>query len=183
MDGTERLSVRVVNVILQTGEVEKLITNIHEKDFSVDDFKELYFKRWGIEAKHCQLKSRYEQENFSGISPVAIMQDFYAAIYLSNMMTLAKNEANEKADTEKSDLKYEYKVNMNILIPKVHRVLIECLLEEDINKRNKILDDAMQIITKNLVPIRPNRSVPRKEPSRKNKIIISSDVISCSQLI
>jgi hypothetical protein len=169
MDGTDCLSIRIVNVILQTGEAEKLITNIHDKGFTVDNFKELYFKRWGIEVKYCQLKSRYELENFSGISPVAIMQDFYAAIYLSNMMTLAKNEANEKADTEKSDLKYEYKVNMNILIPKVQRVLIECLLEDDINKRNKILDDAMQMITKNLVPIRPNRSFSRKEPSRKNK--------------
>jgi hypothetical protein len=167
--GDKSLKVRVINVILQSGEIEKLITNIHDESFTNDDFKVLYFKRWGVEVKYNQLKSRYELENFSGISPIAIMQDFYSAIYLSNMMTLAKNEANEDIRTQKTGLNYEYKANMNILIPKIRQVLIECLLTDDLNIRNKIFDEAMSVITKNLVPIRPDRSFTRKEPSRKNK--------------
>lgn len=31
-------------------------------------------------------------EKFLGVNPVAIKQDFYATIYLSNLMTTAKNE-------------------------------------------------------------------------------------------
>lgn len=165
----EILRVRVVNIALSTGEIEKLITNIYDESFTPEDFKELYFKRWGIEVKYNQLKSKYELENFSGTNPIAIMQDFYASIYLSNMMTLAQNEANEKVKTEKKDLKYEYKVNMNILIPKIRNILIKCLLTEDKKTRDKIFDEAMSKITKNLIPIRPNRCFPRKEPSRKNK--------------
>ena len=163
------LVIRVINIILQTGEVEKLITNVYDKNYSNEDFRELYFKRWGIEVKYNQLKSIYEIEKFSGTGPIAIMQDFYATIYLSNMMALAKNEANEKINTKKIGLKYEYKVNMNILIPKIRKILIECLLTDDEKRRIKIFDDAMSIIIRNLVPIRPNRSFPRKEPSRKNK--------------
>ena len=165
----EILYVRVINVTLQTGEVEKLITNVHDESFTSEDFKNIYFKRWGVEVKYNQLKSRYELENFSGSSPIAIMQDFYSAIYLSNMMTLAKNEANEEIEMQKTGLKYEYKINMNILIPKIRNVLIKCLLTDDLSMRNKIFDEAMSIITKNLVPIRPNRNFSRKEPSRKNK--------------
>lgn len=161
------LTARIINVILPTGEVEKLVTNIMNVDIITDDFKVLYFKRWGIEVKYGQLKSRYELENFSGA--ISIMQDFYATIYLSNMMTMAKAQANETAKFNKEGLKYEYKVNMNILIAKMTRTLIEYLYEDDPKKRTILFDKAMSNITKNLVPIRPDRSFPRREPSRKNK--------------
>jgi len=163
------LRLRIINVVLPTGEREKLVTNIMDGDFSPEDFKKLYFKRWGIEVKYSQLKSRYELENFSGVNPIAIMQDFYASIYLSNLMAMAKAEANNKAETKKQGLKYEYKVNMNILIAKMTRTLIKCFYEEDLEKRIELFDQAMRNITKNLVPIRPGRSFPRREPSRKNK--------------
>ena len=162
------LEVRIINVILPTGEVEKLATNITE-DYTNEDFKQLYFKRWGIEVKYSQLKSRYELENFSGVNPIAIMQDFYATIYLSNLMIMAKTEANENVEINKKGLKYEYKVNMNILISKMTRTLIECFYEDNPEKRTRLFDKAMKNILRNLVPIRPDRSFPRREPSRKNK--------------
>ncbi|WP_094607259.1 IS4 family transposase ISPa45 [Sporomusa silvacetica DSM 10669] len=167
------LTVRIINVILPTGEVEKLVTNIMNVDLTTDDFKVLYFKRWGIEVKYSQLKSRYELENFSGVNPIAIMQDFYATIYLSNIMTMAKAEANETAKLNKEGLKYEYKVNMNILISKMTKTLIECFYEDDPKKRTILFDKTMSNITKNLVPVRPDRSFPRREPSRKNKYPIN----------
>ena len=163
------LKMRIINVILPTGETEKLVTNIMDEKLTNEDFKKLYFKRWGIEVKYNQLKSRYELENFSGVSPTAIKQDFYAAIYLSNLMSMAKAEANERAKLKNENLKYEYKVNMNILISKMTKTLIECFYEEDMEKRIILFDKAMKNITKNLVPIRPHRSFSRKEPSRKNK--------------
>jgi len=163
------LKLRIINVILPTGETEKLVTNLINDDITNQEFKELYFKRWGIEVKYCQLKSRYELENFSGTSPIAIMQDFYATIYLSNIMAIAKMQADEKPEAIKSGLKYEYKVNMNILISKATKMLIECFYEDSAEKRGEMYERTMEIILKNLVPIRPNRSFPRREPSRKNK--------------
>jgi len=163
------LILRVINVMLPSGEVEKLVTNIMDNDFTVEDFRVLYFKRWGIEVKYSQLKTRYELENFSGVSPVAILQDFYATIYLSNLMAMAKVEANEQAQSIKTGLKYDYKVNMSILIAKMIRTLILCFYEDDLENRTILFDKAMMQITKNLIPIRPDRSFPRREPSRKNK--------------
>lgn len=163
------LVVRVINVTLPTGEVEKLVTNIMDDNFSTEEFKVLYFKRWSIEVKYNELKSRFELENFSGANPIAVMQDFYATIYLSNLMAMAKAEANEKAKLNKEGLKYEYKVNMNILISKMTRTLIECFYEDDLEKRSKLFDKTIENITKNLIPVRPDRSFPRKQPSRKNK--------------
>jgi len=159
------LKLRVINVELETGETEKLVTNLHEENIN---FKELYFKRWGIEVKCCQLKSKYELENFSGNSQIAIEQDFYANIYLSNMLTVAKEEANSNI-TQKDGLKYEYKVNMNILIGKMIPMLVKSMFEENHERRGALYQQTMLEITKNLVPIRPNRHFHRKEPPRKNK--------------
>jgi len=161
----EELKLRVINVKLKTGEVEKLVTNLYNEAI---DFRELYFKRWGIEVKYCQLKSRYELENFSGNSQVAIEQDFYANIYLSNMLTIAKEEANSEIK-KKDGLKYEYKVNMNILIGKMVPMLAKSLCEENHERRGELYTKTMAEITKNLVPIRPGRHFKRREPSRKNK--------------
>ncbi|MGI6427297.1 MAG: hypothetical protein ACOX0L_06855 [Natronincolaceae bacterium] len=94
-----------------------------------------------------------ELENFSRNTPIAIEQDFYATIYLSNLMAMAKNEANEETLSNGKNLKYEYKVNMNMLIPKTTKVLINCFYEENPGRRNKLFDKAMSNITKNLVPI------------------------------
>lgn len=140
-----------------------------DTSFILEDFKTLYFKRWGIEVKYNQLKSKYELENFSGANPIAIMQDFHACIYLANLMSLAQAEANENAIVNKEGRKYEYKVNMNILVGKMTKTLIRSLLEDDSHKRQMLFDKAMESITKNLVPIRPDRHFSRKEPSRKKK--------------
>ena len=167
--GKNELKLRVVNVELSTGETEKLVTNLLYNEFSESDFKDLYFKRWGIEVKYNQLKSKYELENFSGCVPMAIEQDFYANIFLSNMLSLAKNEANYNIKAEKQGLKYDYKVNMNIFIGKMIPVLIICLTEENDKKRGKLYQKVMKEVCKNVVPVRPDRSFPRREPSRKNK--------------
>ena len=161
----EPLKLRVINVELETGETEKLVTNLYEEDI---DFKELYFRRWGIEVKYCQLKSRYELENFSGNSQIAIEQDFYANIYLSNMLTIAKEEANNDI-AKKEGLKYEYKVNMNILIGKMIPMLVKSLCVENHEQRGELYNKTMLEITRNLVPIRHGRQFNRREPSRKNK--------------
>lgn len=58
---------------------------------------------------------------------------------------------------------------MNILIPKMTRTLIECFYELDLEKRKALFDKAMSNVIKHLVPIRPDRSFKRREPSRKNK--------------
>lgn len=88
-------SVRVLKFKLDSGIEEILLTNLFDKSFTIDEFKSLYFMRWGIEVKYDELKNRLEIENFSGTTKNAIEQDFYASIYLSNMIELAKKDSDE----------------------------------------------------------------------------------------
>lgn len=87
-------NVRVLRFMLDSGEV--LATNLWDETLGIQEFKALYFKRWGIEVKFNELKSRMQLQNFTGDTVIAIEQDFYASMYLSNMVTLAKNEAKTK---------------------------------------------------------------------------------------
>ena len=72
---------RVIRFFLDSGVEEILITNLFDESFKIEDFKELYFKRWGVEIKYDELKNRLEIENFSGVTKIAVEQDFYASIY------------------------------------------------------------------------------------------------------
>ena len=73
-------------MILDTGEVEVLLTNLTENF----DFKHLYFLRWGVEIEYDVLKNALEIENFSGRTETAIKQDFYAHIIASTKLMYLK---------------------------------------------------------------------------------------------
>jgi len=161
--GGKTIRVRVLRFMLDSEVEEVLVTNLLDENLGIQEFKALYFRRWGIEVKYDELKSRLQIENFTGDTQIAVEQDFYASIYLSNMVALAKNEANEKIaqNNEDKNLKYEYKVNTNILIGKLKDSMVIMLLEDNSEKRKSMFHRIMQEISKNMVPIRPSRSKPR----------------------
>lgn len=159
------LKMRVLKFELASGIIETLITNIFDGDFSVTDFKELYFKRWGIEVKYNEIKNKLQIENFSGETPIAIEQDFYATMYLANMVALAKKDANQVIEEEYNEkgLKYKYKVNTNVLIGKLKDTLITLISINNPWKRSRMLKRIQEEIERNVIPIRPDRTFERKE--------------------
>ena len=167
--------IRVLKFDLESGEKEVLITNLFDEDLGIKDFKALYFKRWGIEVKYNEIKNKLQIENFTGDTPLAVEQDFYASMHLINLVAIAKAEADQTI-AEKNrykGLKYEYKVNVNILISKLKDNLISILLENNPRKRTKMLAWIKNEISRNYVPIRPGRKKPRKMGLRSNKYPIN----------
>lgn len=165
------LKIRVIKFLLDSDIEEVLISNLTDESFDVMDFKKLYFKRWGIEIKFNELKNRLQIENFTGDTQIAVEQDFYASIYLSNMAAIAKADANQEVAQINKDknLKYEYKVNTNILIGKLKDSFVMALLQDNIEKRRKMVDKIMLELKNNTVPIRPDRSFERNTALKRNK--------------
>ena len=132
---------RVIKFELESGIIETLVTNLFDETISLEDFKELYFKRWGIEVKFNEIKNKLQVENFTGKTVIAIEQDFYATMYLTNMVAQAKKDANEviQENSKNKNLKFEYKVNTNVLIGKLKDTLITMLIIKNPWKRSKIL--------------------------------------------
>lgn len=166
-----KTKMRVLKFDLESGEKEVLITNLTDSDLGIEDFKALYFKRWGIEVKYNEIKNKLQIENFTGDTALAVEQDFYASIYLTNLVSIAKAEADQTIEEKNrgKGLKYEYKVNTNILIGKLKDNLILILLEKSSRKRTKMLARIKNEISRNYVPIRPGRKKPRRMGVRANK--------------
>lgn len=88
--------VRFVRVQLDTGENEILVTNLlSETDFPTKDFKELYWKRWGVETFYGVGKTRLCLENFTGFSAESVRQDFYSTIFLTGLETILTEDAED----------------------------------------------------------------------------------------
>ena len=169
-NGKPDLRLRVINYILPTGEVEKLVTNVFDKSFTVEDFGNIYNSRWGIETGFRTLKSRLQIENFSSAKTELILQDFHSSIFVYNIMMASINEVSEDlTNSDEEDKKYEYKPNKNLAIVEVRNLLIQTFLHDDPEIRKKLFERAMSAISNRLVPIRPGRSYPRKRkyPSAK----------------
>ncbi len=87
------------------------------------------------------------------------------------MAALAKNEANKKValENQDKDLKYDYKVNVNILIGKFKDSMVLMLLEDNPDKRAAMFLLIMDEISKNVVPTRPGRKYNRRKTLNANK--------------
>lgn len=152
-------TIRVVKFALNDATEEILVTNVFDKSFTVDDFKILYFKRWGIEIKYDELKQRLQLENFDGVKEIAVRQDFYATIFLANMAALAKMQSDEiiQKKNEEKELKHQYKTNVNIMVSELKDELILIMMEQNEKKRKRRYNNLLQEIARNVIPIRPER--------------------------
>ncbi len=170
-DWGSEVETRVVKIVLNTGETEILITNLTQDEFTFEEIGELYFKRWGIEVKFNELKNKFEIENFSGILPIVIEQDFYANIYLSNLAKLIEEDAIEEAKLKypKKVIEIEYKINKSVLIGKLKNKLIEIIIEDNENNQAFLLKKLVNSIIKNIIYL--TKELPPKPSPRKKKPI------------
>lgn len=155
---------RVVQVMVNNTR-EILITNIFDDSFTREQFKELYHLRWGIETKYDDIKNKLQIENFSGITPLAIRQDFYATMFLSNLASLMIIENREEIERRNisGSNKYQYKANVNTVISEMKENVIMLLITESKRKQRKLLKNIYSTISRAVVPIRPNRSFERSK--------------------
>lgn len=167
-DKDTSVKVRLVRVELPSGEVELLITSL--LDFTIyktEDFKELYFKRWGIETFYDELKNKLKVENFSGYSNQSILQDFYAALFVSNVQTLIVSELEDEINEQTKETKYKYKVNSNLSYGFLKGRIVTLFFSN--KNMDETIDELKTLFKKHLVPIRPNRSFTRNSDKYRNR--------------
>lgn len=103
---------RVVRFILDTGEYETLATSL-PRSFTIEDMKELYHMRWGIETSFRELKYCIGLVNLHGKKDEFVKQEIYSALTMYNFCNRISNAVViEQKDTNI----YEYKVNFTMAI-------------------------------------------------------------------
>lgn len=164
------LKIRVVTFKLNNGNEETILTNIMDAKITKENFADIYRLRWGIETKYDDIKNKLELENFSGVTGISVLQDFYSTMFLSNLLAALEFECSDELEIKNSskELKYQYKINTSHAISTLKTSVVELLLTDSKRKTKKILKNIHMQLLQCLVPIRNNRSFPR---TRKRSVI------------
>lgn len=157
---TAPLTVRLIRVELDNGEVEVLLTSLLDSErYPVAVFKELYHQRWPVEEDYKVMKSRIEIENFTGISILAVYQDFHAKVFTKNLTTILAFPAQQAVRRNSQGKKYIYQVNMTNAFSKMKDTVVLLFQRTAVLP---LLNRLWQVMTQVIEPIRPGRSYPRK---------------------
>ena len=175
----DTIKVRAIKVKLKNGEIEILITSLlDKKEYKTKIFKDFYFKRWGVEEEYKAIKSLLQVENFTGITQIAINQDFFATILLLNINNSIINDVEESKIEDynkEKERKYQYKINRSYTIGVFKERFIDLIINDgDIEEFFSYVEEK---ITKNLVPYKLNRSFDRKRKCRHKYPIGQKSVV------
>ncbi len=140
---------RVVRFMLNTGDYETIATSLSREDFSMEDIKELYHKRWRIETAFRHLKYDLGLSHLHGKSDEFAMQEILAALIMNNFCSRIVNTVTVE---QKQENAYEYKVNLKMAIE---------LCKQFYRNDNADGEQLVRDIAGYLEPIRPNRSDKR----------------------
>lgn len=160
------VKLRVIKVSLGNGVTETLVTNIFDESFTPELFKELYFLRWGIEGKYMELKERLQLEEFSGSHPVAVYQDFYICIFLSNLTAILKQAADAEVRKETTSRK-RYQANRSFLLNRIKYTVVRLAVWP--KKAWDLLSGIVESAKKVRSQIRPDRKFERTRKQSRRK--------------
>lgn len=158
--------IRLVKVILDNGEIEVLATSLLDKEkYPNSLFKNLYKKRWGIETNYDHLKNNLQIENFTGLTPVSIKQDFFANVFITNLQAIIARDAQEEISEETKTRKHSYKVNRNLSLGFMKDKIVQILMKND----DKYMEELKELFKIEPVPIRDGRKFPRIDHGPRKK--------------
>lgn len=143
------LKFRAVRFLLESGQYETIITSLRREQFSINEIKELYHMRWGIETSFCELKYAIGLINLHCKKEELIEQEIYASLIMYNYFSRIAGSV--PIDNRKGAI-YEYKVNFTMAVHICRKFYREGIL----NFKKLIFD-----ISKYTEPIRPGRSDKR----------------------
>lgn len=164
------IKLRCVKIILDTGEIEYLLTNLDFEEFSYEEINELYNLRWKIEINYKHLKNNIKIECITSSKPVLIKQDIYSQVLVANILQAYINDSDKALEELKH--KHKVKTNKNMAIGIFKDTFIYILLEDDGDKRAKMMDELIEEMELYIVYEIPDRKNTRKN-NPKNRYNIN----------
>jgi hypothetical protein len=161
---TAPIRVRLIRVLLLTGEVEVLMTSLLDaKDFPTEDFAALYHERWAQEENYKRFKCRVEVENWSGKSALSIVQDFHAKVLALNLTMILAGAAQTVVDACGWDTVPVKQVNLTHALCAMKGALVRLLTHANtLDLLRRLID----VLARTVEPVRPGRSNPRRKGPR-----------------
>ena len=171
------MTLRVVRIPLKEPEITPsgkkvteatFLTNLPAEEYTLEDIRELYRLRWRSEVHYGFLKSRVELENFTGLSPLCVRQDFHAAILLSNLIAASFYDASQRVERYGVGKKWDYKPNYAETYRELRRDVFDLILADSDYTYQRVYRKLQREIDSSLIPVRndrhPKRGKPRQYP-------------------
>lgn len=141
-------------------EKEVTITNLPE-DVTIDNLKELYWHRWGVETDYRHSKQRTHMDFFSGRRQEIVFQDIYSS-FISHMLTaFIILECRKKVKKKTKKFKHKMKSNHANAVRTIRQTGILILVYFKLKGCLKVLEEVYIDIISTIIPIRPGRQYPR----------------------
>ena len=147
------LSFRIVRFQISDDSTETLITNLDKDSFPVNELKNLYHLRWGIETSFRQLKYTIGLSLFQSKKVEYITQEIFARLTMYNFCELITSHV----VIQNKRRKYVYQTNFTAAVHICRQFLRGAVSPPKVEA----------LIAKQVVPIRPRRSTPRKTKNIK----------------
>jgi len=168
------MQIRFVRVVLDNDDVEVLATSVlNHTVLQTSDFKNLYHKRWGIETFFHILKNRLSLENFTGNTALAVQQDFYITMFLSNYESLLVYDTNIALTEKTETYKNAQKVNKSISFNTIKQKSFELFYGNQ--NIDTVLEEMQKLFQTTPTAIRPNRPNRKRLDKDKNKSTIHTN--------
>lgn len=173
----DTISLRLVKVLLSTGEIEILVSNL-DKSFTINDLAEIYNLRWGVETAYNSIKNQLMLGTFSGYSQRVIEQDIWCNFIFYNLqsITILETEAKLKAINKRRQAKPSkrqkqpnagYQINRNIGANTL-RMYINRLLFCDTKNIQKWLTEMSIYYLQSIEPVKPSHKERQRKRTRIN---------------
>lgn len=164
----EKITVRLVKVVLEDGSVEVLCTSLLDKQkYPIEDIKELYHYRWSEEEVYKLLKVRVDLEAFSGKTARAVKQDFFAKVFMLTLCAAFAHPIEQKVRKEFAagkNRKHDQKINRTHAVSSLWDMMIPMFLKRKFQQGLDSFDEGVYA-TREI--IRPGRVVPRNKGHKK----------------
>ena len=134
---------------------------------------DLYGLRWGAEEEIKKYMQRLLVEFFSSIKQNGILQDFYANVFMLNLVSLLAMPIKDEIHASSCHCKYLQQINWSSAINDVRKRLALLFLRS-VNKISLIIESIWKSFKINTEAIKPGRKFPRdkrKKGSRKKAFI------------
>jgi hypothetical protein len=163
------IKLRLIRVMLDTGESEILITSLMDKTlYPTEIFAALYHERWPVEEDYKIMKCRMEMEAFTGQSVRSIYQDFHANVFAKNLVAMLTFSVQQDLKSSGVKEKYPHQVNFSHAIGKAKHLVVMCF-QRTKTTVVKLIQEFIKIVTLTTEPLRPGRKYPRNHKTTKKQ--------------
>ena len=159
--------VRVTKVLLNTGEIELLVSTLLDRaQISEKAIQELYNLRWGVEEGFKKLKPKMKLEQFGCKRYEGIYQEFYAHIFMMNLVEIVAAGAGEIIIKKTKNRKLKYKYNWQNAFRFLRDKFIDIF---HLGEFIRSLEDIIEKIANSLIAIKDNRTFARNKNKDKSR--------------